>query len=67
MQIPRIEVPTLVMDGAGDPRPQWARAQIAELLPNGFHVTIARAGHEPWIEQPEATRCSLKEFLAATF
>ena len=29
-QIPRVEVPTLVMDGAGDPRPQWARAQTPE-------------------------------------
>ena len=63
-QIPRIEVPTLVMDGEADPRPRWPRAQIAELLPNGLHVTIARAGHEPWTEQPEATGGALREFLA---
>ena len=65
-QFADIEAPTLVLDGEADPRPQWARAQIAELLPNGLHVTIARAGHEPWIEQPETTRQALREFLTAS-
>ena len=64
-QVAAIEAPTLVLDSEADPRPRWARSQIAELLPNGHHVTIARAGHEPWIEQPDATRCALRDFLAA--
>ena len=63
-QVAAIEAPTLVLDGEADPRPRWARAQIAGLLPNSHHVTIARAGHEPWIEQPTATRNPLREFLA---
>lgn len=65
-QVRRTAVPTLVLDGEGDPRPQWARAQLAALLPAGCHVTIARAGHEPWIERPEATRCTLRKFLTAS-
>lgn len=55
--------PTLVLDGEGDPRPRWARAQLAELIPTSRHETIAGAGHEPWIEQPEATARVLRDFL----
>ena len=62
-KVSRIEAPTLVLDGEGDPRPGWARAHVAQLIPNSRHVTIARAGHEPWIEQPEATAGALRDFL----
>jgi len=62
-QIVRVRAPTLVLDGEGDPRPRWARAQIAQLIPNSRHATIAGAGHEPWIEQPEATARVLRDFL----
>lgn len=62
-QIVRIRAPTLVLDGEGDPRPRWARAKIAQLIPNSRHATIAGAGHEPWIEQPEATARVLRDFL----
>ena len=61
--VSRIEAPTLVLDGEGDPRPRWARAHVARLIPNSRHVTIARAGHEPWVEQPEATAGALRDFL----
>ena len=62
-QVARIRAPTLVLDGEGDPRPRWGRAQVAELIPNSRHTTIAGAGHEPWIEQPEATAGVLRDFL----
>ena len=62
-RVSRIESPTLVLDGEGDPRPRWARAHVARLIPNSRHVTIARAGHEPWIEQSEATAGALRDFL----
>ena len=65
-QLSRVTVPTLVLDGEGDPRPRWARAQVARLIPNGRHVTIDRAGHEPWVERPEATARALREFLLYT-
>ena len=62
-RVSQIRAPTLVLDGEGDPRPRWARAQLAELIPTGRHTTIAGAGHEPWIEQPEATARVLRDFL----
>ncbi len=65
-QISRITAPTLVLDGDGDPRPRWARADIARLIPNSRHVTIPRAGHETWVEQPEATARALRDFLMDT-
>ena len=62
-KVPQVRAPTLVLDGEGDPRPRWARAQLAQLLPNSRHATIPQAGHEPWIEQPEATAGALRDFL----
>ena len=62
----RVDAPTLILDGEGDPRPRWARAQLAGLIPNSRHVTIARAGHETWIERPDATASALREFLVET-
>lgn len=62
-KVGQVRAPTLVLDGEGDPRPRWARAHVAQLIPNSGHVTIARAGHEPWIEQPEATARVLRDFL----
>ena len=62
-RVSRVRAPTLVLDGEGDPRPRWARAQVARLIPTSRHTTIAGAGHEPWIEQPEATARVLRDFL----
>ena len=65
-QVSRIAVPALVLDGGADPRPRWAREQVARLTPGSRHVTIERAGHDPWVEQPEATVTAIREFLADT-
>lgn len=65
-RVRRVDAPTLILDGEGDPRPRWARAQLACLLPNSRHVTIARAGHETWIERPDATASALRDFLVET-
>ncbi len=62
-KVSQVRAPTLVLDGEGDPRPRWARAQLAQLIPNSRHATIARAGHESWVEQPEATASALRDFL----
>lgn len=62
-KVSQVRAPTLVLYGEGDPRPRWARAQLAQLIPDSRHATIARAGHEPWIEQPEATARALRGFL----
>ncbi len=65
-EVSRINSPTLVLDGESDPRPRWARAQVPKLLPNSLHVTIAKAGHDPWVEQPEATGRAVRDFLIET-
>ena len=65
-QVARIAVPTLVLDGEADPRPRWPRARVAELIPDSRHVTIAHAGHDPWVEQPDATARALRQFLLGT-
>ena len=65
-QVSRIAVPTLVLDGEADPRPRWAREQIARLIPDSRHITIERAGHDPWVEQPKATAAAIREFLVET-
>ena len=62
-KVSQVRAPTLVLDGEGDPRPRWGRAQVAQLIPTSRHTTIAGAGHEPWIEQPEATARVLRDFL----
>ncbi len=65
-QVTRIAAPTLVLDGEADPRPRWPRARVAELIPDSRHVTIARAGHDLWVEQPDATARALSDFLRDT-
>ena len=42
------------------------RAQVARLIPDSRHVSIDRAGHEPWVEQPEVTARAIREFLMET-
>ncbi|MDE2668530.1 MAG: alpha/beta fold hydrolase [Chloroflexota bacterium] len=65
-QVARIAASTLVLDGEGDPRPRWARAQVADLIPDARHLTIERAGHDPWVEQPDVTAAALRGFLVDT-
>ena len=37
-----------------------------QLIAGCRHVTIERAGHDPWVEQPEATADALLAFLLDT-
>jgi proline iminopeptidase len=59
----RLDVPVLVVHGAHDTDPRRAR-QVAELAPRGRYVEIAGAGHSPWLEQPDALRAALRDFVA---
>ena len=59
-----IRVPTLVLHGAGDPRPAWAARQVAELIPGARFVLLEDVGHEPFWERPEPLRVHLRGFLA---
>ncbi|MEO3754435.1 alpha/beta hydrolase [Streptomyces sp. B6B3] len=53
-----------LLGGAEDPRPLSALDALARRL--GVPLTrVADAGHEPWLEQPDAVRAHLRRFLRA--
>lgn len=60
----RIDVPVLVVEGAGDKLlpPGWA-AEIAAQIERGRSAVIEAAGHCPQIEQPEALAQLLLQFF----
>ena len=58
-----LDVPVLIVHGAQDPRPREAVNSLAEALPDATRVILPGAGHVPWLEAPDATRRSLRNFL----
>ncbi|MGW0162808.1 alpha/beta fold hydrolase [Mycobacterium sp. NPDC003323] len=60
----RIGVAALIVEGAGDKLlPSGWAAAIAAQIPDGRSAVIADAGHCPQIEQPEALKQVLLDFL----
>jgi proline iminopeptidase len=59
-----LRVSTLVLHGAGDPRPAWPARELAELIPGARFVLLDDVGHEPFWERPEPFREHLRGFLA---
>lgn len=60
----RIEAPTLVVAGAGDPTSPPAHAQeIADLIPNARTVVIDDAAHLANVERPDVFNELLREVL----
>ncbi|KOG41354.1 hypothetical protein ADK74_22455 [Streptomyces decoyicus] len=54
-----------LVGGADDPRPISALESLALRL--GLPLTrIEGAGHEPWLEQPDAVRAHLRRFVQGT-
>jgi len=51
-----LAVPTLIVDGDRDLRPRWAVDSLAGALPDAERVTLAGAGHLPWVEDPAGFR-----------
>jgi pimeloyl-[acyl-carrier protein] methyl ester esterase len=59
----RIDVPALVIAGQYDRvTPPQASAALAQLLPRGQLLQIARAGHAPFLSHPEAVTTALLAF-----
>jgi len=60
----RVTVPTLVLWGASDKlaKPSYGRG-YAKRMPKARFKTVAKAGHFPHIEQPEATLKEIRTFL----
>jgi 3-oxoadipate enol-lactonase len=63
-EIERISVPTLVIVGADDvPTPVAKGRRIAERIPGARFEIVPEAGHSSTVEQPEAIRTLLRDFL----
>ncbi|MGQ4330917.1 alpha/beta fold hydrolase [Streptomyces hayashii] len=56
---------TELLGGAGDPRPVSALESLALRLDLPL-TRIEGAGHEPWLEQPDAVRAHLRRFVQGT-
>jgi proline iminopeptidase len=59
----RIHVPTLVIEGAKTKVPLDATERWAKLLPNSRLVLIPDAGHQNWLDQPEAVISAISDFF----
>ncbi len=62
-ELPRITSPVLVLYGYQDFEPITQAYQLKEHLADARPFFINECGHLPWIEQPEALRRALLEFL----
>lgn len=58
-----LTVPALIVDGEHDIRPRSAVDSLARALPGARRVTLAGAGHNPWVERPEDFRDTVVSFL----
>ena len=59
-----LDTPTLIIDGARDVRPRWAVDSLHQALPDARRITLAGAGHLPWVEDPDGFREAVTGFLA---
>lgn len=59
-----LDVPVLIVDGAGDIRPRSAVDSLERALPEVRRVVLPRAGHHPWEEDPEGFRTAVASALA---
>lgn len=62
-QLATLQIPTLVIHGALDPRPARVVQHFAQCIPSASYVELPNVGHLPWIEQPELLRGVLRPFL----
>ncbi len=61
-----LQIPALFIHGAADPRPAHFIEALAAQLVHGEFRAITKAGHYPWIEQPDAFKAVLRTFVANT-
>ncbi len=58
-----LEVPVLIVHGAEDIRPHWAVDSLYQTLPDAQRVSLAGAGHLPWVENPDEFHRTVTGFL----
>ncbi|CAN5280864.1 hypothetical protein BH18ACT12_BH18ACT12_06810 [soil metagenome] len=63
--LPAVDLPVLIVHGAGDPLPPRSSTQTAALIAGAVVATIPDCGHFPWLEQPAAFRAAVERLLAA--
>ncbi len=59
-----LDVPVLIVDGTEDIRPRWAVDSLYEALPDVQRVSLAGAGHLPWVENREEFTQAVTTFLS---
>ena len=59
----KVDISTLILHGRQDPMPESVALENQKLLKGSRLVWLARCGHWPWIEQPEAMEKAMFEFL----
>jgi proline iminopeptidase len=59
-----LDMPALIVDGRDDIRPRWAVDSLHRALPNARRVSLAGAGHLPWIEDPQGFHRAVTALLA---
>jgi proline iminopeptidase len=64
MQCRTLDVPVLIIDGAEDIRPRWAVDSLYQALPDAERVSLAGAGHLPWVENRDDFARVVTTFLA---
>ena len=60
-----MEVPTVLIHGAEDPRPPSAVTDLAETIPGAELHVIDGVGHSPWLERPGAVAGILRPWLSS--
>lgn len=64
----RITAPVLIVHGRRDrSAPYGGAREWATLLPNARLLTVARAAHAPWVEDPDGVPAAIETFLAGAW
>ena len=61
--LPGLDLPALLIHGAGDPMPLTATTETAALIPGSRVEIVQRAGHYPWLERAGEIRRIVAAFL----
>jgi proline iminopeptidase len=59
-----LDRPVLIVQGHQDPIGDKTAEDIHTLIKGSTLVYLSKCGHFPWLEQPEALRTALREFLS---
>jgi proline iminopeptidase len=60
-----LDLPVVVVDGDMDIRPRSAVDSLVRVLPQVRRVTLAGAGHLPWVEDPYGFRDAVMMAMTA--